>query len=161
MLSRCYTLCGPFCCDLCPGSCSAKLCAGGRAPHFVYVAAACVLKHGFLQEWKHEIRWHEQIPTDVQNKAQSFRNWWKTSLEMQPVGLDASQVWDSGLEFITAVTKRQGLSEKLRDDSGAEIKGMRDLYLLTLTVTMIEHLWVGVGMYIRRSFLIFLHRCAD
>lgn len=58
-----------LCCDLCSGSCSAKLCAGGRAPHFVYVGATCVLKHGFLQEWKHEIRWHEQIPTDVQNKA--------------------------------------------------------------------------------------------
>lgn len=39
---------GPFCCDSCPGSCPARLCAGGRAPHFVLAGAACAPKHRFL-----------------------------------------------------------------------------------------------------------------
>lgn len=65
----------PFCWDLCPGSCPARLCAGGLAPCFVHNGAACALKLRFLQEWKYEILRHVWMQTDAKNKAQSFRNW--------------------------------------------------------------------------------------
>lgn len=49
---QCYPgaahLCGPSCCDVCPGFCPARLWASGCAPHFLYVGAACALKGSFL-----------------------------------------------------------------------------------------------------------------